>query len=260
MLTASGGARPKLTVEHDGALWLAKFPSARDPRSEPSVPALECAVLDLAQHAGLTVPRHELVRVRDRDVLLIERFDRSPIVRSDGSPVEAAWARHRYASARTLLWSEPEGARYSATGSYPVLATQLARWSADAEADRLELFRRVAFNCLVSNTDDHDLNLGMVDAGGGFRLAPAFDLVPQPVTTGRQYLAMVIGADGAAATRANLLSSAPRFGLTADDAADRLDAMVAAVGHGWRACLSGRGISDVHLERLAPRFVPGHFL
>ncbi|RQP23350.1 type II toxin-antitoxin system HipA family toxin [Piscinibacter terrae] len=209
--TSAGGARPKTTIEAAGSLWLAKFPSARDNADLPPVPIMEATLLSLAQECGIRVPAHRLVRVGKAPVLLVERFDRDQLP-------GGGHGRRRYASAKTLLWSQPEVQMYSFMGSYTNLANRMRVWERTPSAHIRELYQRIAFNCLVGNTDDHDRNTGFVaNEDGFFELSPAFDLTARPATR-RMMLAMAFGAEGAAVTLDNLLSESNRFGVTADEA------------------------------------------
>lgn len=122
----------------------------------------------------------------------------------------------------------------------------------------MELFRRMVLNCCVSNTDDHDRNHGFLacEEGNGFRLAPAFDIVPRVHATHRRYQAMNIGDDGAETTVRNILSSASDFGLTQDDANMLLQEVQGKVSAHWRECLLARGVPRSSLALLEPCFKP----
>lgn len=239
--TSAGGARPKTTVEHEGALWLAKFPSAQDRPELPPVPVLEAALLSVAASCGIRVPRHCVVQVGAAPVLLVERFDRRRL--ADGR-----YARVAYASARTLLWSKPEVQQYAYMGSYSNLAHRMREWERSPKEHIRELYRRIAFNCLVGNTDDHDLNTGFLAGGDGFfELAPAFDLTCRPRTP-RMFLAMGFGRDGAALTLENLLSEPEAFGYETSEAGDLIRAMWDTIRADFTEWLLCQGC----LEPLAP--------
>ena len=141
--TAMGGARPKLTVEHDGRLWLAKLPSSRDDQSLPDA-KLEAAMLALGVLCGINTAKAQVVL---GDVLLVERFDRAWV---DGP--EPGWRRDSFLSARTIF-NASVGVQTYAAGGYGRLATELLRYSTDPQADQKELFRRMVFNVCISNTD-----------------------------------------------------------------------------------------------------------
>lgn len=252
--TSAGGARPKATLLHKQRQWLAKFPSTSDPVDLPSNPTLEKTALDLAEIAGLDVPRRELIHVAGKDVLLVERFDRQLL---EGEINR--WARYPYASARTVFFSNPALQRYAFTGSYGRLSLELATWSINTVRDRLELFRRIVFNCLVNNLDDHDLNHGFIHRGNGFELSPLFDVVPQRPAGARPRLALHSGEFGGEATKQNLLSGCERFGLSKAVADQVIEALRAVVKANWESCLISNGVSQVHIERIAPAFCADSF-
>jgi len=149
--TSAGGARPKITVQRNGALWLAKLNRQSDRFNEVRI---EAAMLVLAAACGLFVPEHHALRLQDQDVLLVKRFDR--IV------TEAGTERHRMVSAGTVFLANEAAARFSYTGSYPRFARELGRWTVTGEADRRQLFRRIVFHALTSSTDDHERNHALV--------------------------------------------------------------------------------------------------
>jgi serine/threonine-protein kinase HipA len=248
-----GGARPKTTVRHKDSLWIAKFKSIDDPAALPSNPKVEHATLLLARLAGVRTVEHELKLVGGQDVLLVKRFDRQPL---EGG----RWARSRYVSARTIFYSDESYARFSFSGSYPRLGQEFRRWVAAPAVDAAQLFGRMAFNCLASNTDDHDLNLGLLsDDGRSFRLAPAFDLVAGVHATRRLDLGMIVGEFGAAATRENLLSSAERFQLDRESAAAIIDQVETVVAAEWRRCFEAAGIGQADQAKYQQSFCPPGF-
>jgi serine/threonine-protein kinase HipA len=270
--TAMGGARPKLTVADGRAQWLAKFPSRRDdPRWSQA--RVEAAMLDLARVCKIDAARARLHVVDERglpepriscgDVLLVERFDRtlapSGAAGPQGSsPVPTAWLRDAYVSARTVMLSDVHGPHASYGGSYARLSRQLQRWSGHVAADRLELYRRMVFNCCISNTDDHDRNHGLLasEDGRAFRLAPAFDMVPRLHATARRYQAMNIGDHGAESTAENLLSAAAAFQIEHVRAQEIIDEVQTLVIENWRNCMSNRGLDELAIELLSPCFAP----
>jgi serine/threonine-protein kinase HipA len=247
--SSPGGARPKATIAKDGSLWLAKFPSIKDDPALPPHAVIEAATLDLAEVCGLDVPQRELVKIGNRDVLLVKRFDRP-------KAPNGKWSRLRFLSGRTVFAAaNPHGT----FGSYPRLARQLDRWSVSAANDRRELFTRLVFNCLVSNTDDHDLNHGLLDPGDGhLQLSPAFDIVPQPSSTRRRQHAMLIGELGALGTAGNVLSSSAAFGIARGEALDIISQLRHEIGANWRRFFLERG-ADARLDRLSSCFCPEGF-
>lgn len=237
--TSAGGARPKFTVIKDGHVWLAKLNRHND---RFNVVRIEAAMLDLAAASGITVPEHELAHAHDQDVLLVRRFDRVSTSRSI--------LRHRMVSGGTVFQADEPVARYSYTGSYPRLARELSRWAITGDLDRHELFRRVAFNAVTSVTDDHERNHALVAEGPHFRLAPAFDLVPQPSNTRRRFLALNIGEFGALAVRRNLLSSVEAFQLTPAEANFIIDDVQRTVSNRWRETFAQRQVSRQDMQRI----------
>lgn len=255
--TAMGGARPKLTVADDHAQWLAKFPSGKDDKRFSQAKA-EAAMLDLAVRCGIDAAQAELQPVKGMDgtpageVLLVRRFDRS---RAPNGP---GWLRDAFVSARTIAQSEA-GARTSQyMASYTQVAEQLQRWSTRPVEDRHELFRRLVFNCCISNTDDHDRNHGLLAdvTGHLFRLSPAFDMVPRVHGTRIRRQAMAFGDSGSEATVENLVSAASAFSLSDSDARAVIDDVQLSVQAHWLECLLARGMSQVEAEILAPCFLP----
>jgi serine/threonine-protein kinase HipA len=207
----TGGARPKLTLEDAGALWLVKGVSVRDKADLAPVPIVEAALLSLARELNIRSTGARLELIGGNPVVMLPRFDRVA--------VEGGFARRRYASGQTLLRGEPELTRWSFQGSYINLARQLGKWEVSPTDDIRELYRRLAFNALVGNLDDHEKNHGLVAGDdGNFRLTPVFDLSITATTGERQMLSMPFGKDGAVITFENLLSECAAFGYERTDA------------------------------------------
>ena len=221
--TSLGGARPKTVVEDADGLWVAKFPSRGDRWNNALV---EGAMLALAKRSGIRIPPARLERLGDEDVLLLKRFDREK--------VGEGYLRHRVLSGLTVLAAEEE-ATDRGRWSYLLLADELQRRSERSGEDKEELFRRMVFNALISNNDDHPRNHSLVSPGGDWHLAPAYDLTPQPSTSQQRDLALTAGFRGRAAQRENLLSGAPRFGLSDAKARAVIDDVKAVVAETWEA-------------------------
>jgi serine/threonine-protein kinase HipA len=246
--TSMGGARPKNVVEDDEGLWIAKFPARGDRWSNAPV---EAAMLHLAGRCGIRVPETRVERVGNEAVLLVKRFDRERAGVEDG---EGEYLRHRMVSALTVLDAE-ESPTDRAGWSYVLLSDELQRWSARAREDRLELFRRVVFNALISNVDDHPRNHAFIAPGREWRLAPAYDLTPNPRQgLEERRLAMECGRFGRVARRDNLLSQSVRFGLHADEANGVIDEMKAVVERYWRAEVLRHGGSERDCHVVEPAF------
>jgi len=175
----AGGARPKALVHDESGEWLAKFPSrTRDDAHD--VVGLEATCLELARRAGLDVPESRLQAIGARRVLMVKRFDVSP---EDG--------RYHMVSLRTLCKERP-GVYVHA---YSELAQVLRKHSAAPADDLAALYRHMVFNAAIGNVDDHLKNFWMLARPDGFRLAPAFDLVPDIGGRGEHTLSFQRGFD-----------------------------------------------------------------
>ncbi len=250
--TSMGGARPKAVVRDDERLWLAKFPSRGDRWNNARV---EHAMLTLAAECGVRCPTHRIERIGDDDVLLIERFDRSP-VKAGGEERLPSFPRHRMVSALTVLGcDESERDRWS----YPQLATELRRWVKDPKRDAAELFRRMVFNALISNTDDHPRNHALIAPATDWHLSPVYDLTPAPSHSQERDLAMRVGTWHRRASRANLMSHFSYFQLSREDAAHIIDELHGIVSTRWRHHLVEAGVTVSDCERVASAFVPPGF-
>ncbi|WP_238180079.1 type II toxin-antitoxin system HipA family toxin [Methylobacterium haplocladii] len=245
--TSMGGARPKTVVEDEEGLWLAKFTRPDDAWDNPRV---EHAMLELALSCGLSASRSKIVDVGGRPVLFVKRFDRERV--DDG------YLRHRMISAVTFL-DASESSADRTRWSYPLLADELRRTDIDQANSRRELFRRVVFNALISNVDDHPRNHALIADAGGWRLAPAYDLVPTPmIAQDGRTLAMVVGDQGRVATRDNLLTECARFGYEWDEASSLIDEMRSIVENTWYNTCRSLGVIPADCEQIANAFVyPG---
>ena len=240
--TALGGARPKVTVEDSSGLWMAKFASREDTLN---IPRIEYATLELARRAGIDVPDTKIVSVGGHDVLMVKRFDRQ---RSQAGEI-----RFGFASAMTVLRSE-QALLDRDRWSYLDLADYLRRWLPAAEKSLPSLFDRAVFNCLVSNTDDHPRNHGVLRDQAGWELTPAYDILPaRVVSQERRDLSMAVGLAGRAATRSNLLSDCARFGVTPQEANARIDAMREVVA-GWEEVFTQAGVNEKDRQAVARAF------
>ncbi len=230
-----GGARPKAhVVDQTGDLAIAKFPSAV--KDEWDVIAWEATALSLAEKAGLTVPVHHLHRLDGTNVLVIKRFDRR------------ARRRVGYRSAMTVLEARDGDQR-----SYLEIAEAIELMSPSVGKDLMELWRRMAFNVLISNTDDHLRNHGFLRTDrSGWTLSPAFDLNPNPAP-GAKYLSTAIDVDDTTASIGTLMLVAPYFRLSAATAGSVLASVLEATDR-WREIARGYGISEGELQRMESAF------
>jgi len=247
--TSMGGARPKVTVADAGKLWLAKLPEKAD---RHNMQQIEYATLELARAAGLRVCRTRLERVGERDALMLERFDR------EWNPDANAYWRYGLVSGLTVIDAE-DGYLGRGRWSYPLLADELRRWSVKSNDDRRELFLRMAFNAMVTNNDDHPRNHALLHTKGGWRLSPAYDIVPVAmVSVERRDLALEVGRFGRAASLYNILSQCEAFGLTKEEAQALVERMLDVV-RGWREFFRKQGVEPRSIDMLEQAVLPPSF-
>jgi serine/threonine-protein kinase HipA len=244
--TSMGGARPKCVIEHEDALWVAKFPRPDDRFDQPRV---EAAMLDLARLVGIDSAEARLVDVGGRAVLLSRRFDRAR--------VPGGYLRHRMVSALTVLQAS-DSATDRSRWSYLRLSECLRRYDRSPAAARRELFRRMVFNAAISNIDDHPRNHAMIEDGSGWRLSPAYDLTPTPMLSSSRDLALVAGEDGRRISSANLVSRADAFGMTREEAMATVELVVAMVEAGWEQACLRNGVSSADRAMIRSAFPPAH--
>ena len=245
--TSMGGARPKATIEDAQSLWLGKFPAKGD---RFNLQRIEFATLDLARRCGLNTTQARLLNVGGSDVLMLRRFDRDH--------TDNGYLRFGLVSGLTVLDcsdSYLDRERWS----YPLMADKLRQWSDKPEADCAELFRRMVFNAAVTNNDDHPRNHALLRRHRGWRLSPAYDLVPAPVLSlERRDLALTVGDYGRTASIYNLLSQAGRFGLSLEEARQEVDRLVDVVRH-WRESFFACGVASRDADTIAPAMLPDCF-
>jgi len=230
-----GGARPKASViDRHGRLSIAKFPKESD---EYGIETWEEIALRLAERAGIATAGHELIRVAGKAVLLSRRFDR------------AECHRIPFLSAMAML-----GARDGEGGSYPEMVDILSAHGAQARRDAHELYRRVAFNVLVSNVDDHLRNHGFLWRGKtGWALSPAYDLNPVPADLKARVLTTNIDLEEATCSIDLLEAAAGYFALSLPDARSILKQVAEATAT-WRSVAREVGAPSSEIERMASAF------
>jgi serine/threonine-protein kinase HipA len=231
--TSMGGARPKAVVQDDDDLWVAKFNRPDDRWNNTRV---EHAMLRLARECGIATAESRIETVGGGDVLLIKRFDREKTV--------AGYTRARMISGLTVLRAD-ESATMRTRWSYVILAEELRRIAAAPRTDARELFRRMCFNALISNIDDHPRNHAVIAKENDWKLSPAFDLTPSPVVAQeRRDLAMDCGDMGRFANATNILSQHPRFLLEKGEAEKIVKDMREQVAGTWYNKVRSCGVSE----------------
>lgn len=224
-----GGAQPKAAVSYEEKFWIAKF--SRNLEQWPT-----CRI-ELAAMCGIRVPECRVIDVGGRDVFLTARFDRN-----------GSQSRCHFLSAMTLT-----GADSMTGGTYGDIALAIRRFGVTPhlKADLEELFRRMVFNILCHNWDDHLKNHGFLyhAPSGKWRLSPAYDIVPQPRRDGEEasYLTLGIGKQGRLATLDNALSRCADFDLAPPRALEIARDMTVLVRDNWRAQNQLAGVPESKL-------------
>lgn len=236
-----GGAKPKALIEIEAEQWVIKFFNG-----EPiDVPLVEHASMTLAAKAGIRVAQTQVVGLAGEHALAVRRYDRS------------GGERIHCLSAGTALYAEAAVGQ-TADLSYPALAQLLRRQGATKGnqhvQDMHELFRRMVFNILIDNTDDHEKNHALLvtepTRNARLRLAPAYDVLPSNSGQGHQEFG--VGLDGSDSTLVNAMSQCTLFGLSAKQAGAEVLRVIAVV-NGWRAHFKSCGVSGSDLGSLAER-------
>jgi serine/threonine-protein kinase HipA len=243
-----GGAKPKALIDVGGEQWVIKFFNG-----EPvHTPLIEHAAMTLAKRAGITVAQTQVVRLTGANAVAVRRFDREHGRRihsiSAGTAIRAA----------TASGTEPEM-------GYPELARILRRIGITQnntnQRDARELFRRMVFNILIDNTDDHEKNHSLLVVNpfenGCLKLAPAYDVVP--TNSGQGYQEFICGAQGHDSTLENAMSQCEAFGLRAAEAAADVVTVIEVV-NGWKEHFEQAGVSERDIESLAEHIDGGALL
>jgi len=230
-----GGARPKASViDRHSHLSIAKFPKETD---DYSMETWEEIALRLAGRAGIATPTHGLIDVADKKVLLSRRFDRRGAIRIP------------FLSAMAML-----GARDGERGSYPEIVDVLAHHGARGKADAHALYRRVVFNVLISNVDDHLRNHGFLWVGKtGWALSPAYDLNPVPADLRARVLTTNIDLDEGTCSLDLLEAASEFFALTLAQARSVIKE-VASVTAAWRDTARVVDVRPAEIDRMASAF------
>jgi serine/threonine-protein kinase HipA len=232
-----GGARPKATVvDTQGQLWIAKFPSKND---ESDTGAWEKTVHDLARMCGLNVPESKLEKFSKLgSTFLVRRFDR------DGKK------RIHFASAMTLL-GKTDGASAADGTSYLDIVAFIKANGANPKADLLELWKRIVFNMLVTNTDDHLRNHAFMLSKNGWVLSPLYDVNPVPYG---DELALLVDDEDNSISIDLAIGTAYRFGISAEEAKKIAESMCFIVRENWEKLAKKYGLSRGQIEYMRPAF------
>lgn len=225
-----GGAKPKAVINIGGEEWVLKLFNGE----AVDQPLVEHATMTLAKRCGIHVAETMPVRLPSEHAIAIKRFDR-----------EVGGARIHCLSASTIIRSEHPSGSMPVYG-YPHLARSLRRMGDEAsvKAQLLELFRRMVFNILIANTDDHEKNHAFMVRQKGkvsvLRLSPAYDVVP--TGSGAIEHEFLIGEDSKEPLLSNAMSVCAQFELTPNEASHEIKLIISVV-NGWKAHFSECGVT-----------------
>ncbi len=246
--TSVGGARPKALLSDGARRLIAKFSSRTD--TYPVVKG-ELVAMELARRAGLNVATVALTHALGKDVLLIDRFDRSP-----------GGSRLAMVSALTILGLDEVGARYA---SYADLAGIVRARFTDPLPTLRELFSRITFNILSGNNDDHARNHAAFWDGTALTLTPAYDICPQPRAGGETAQIMAIGEDGYRMSQvAGCVARASTYLLSEADARAIVDHQIDVIETDWADVCDQAALTEVdragfwHRQFLNPYAIEGY--
>lgn len=239
--TSIGGARPKaLVTAHDGRPLIAKFSSTSDSRP---VVKIEGLAMLLAARAGIDVPAVEVIRTQGKDVLLVDRFDRVP--------TGSGWSRRSMLSMLTVLGESENGSRHR---SYVDIAENIRTdaWS-DVAGTLDQMFRRLVFNILIGNTDDHLRNHAAFWDGRNLTLTPAYDLCPQIRSTDTAGHAIAITADERASQLRLARQAGAHFHITPNDATSIIQEAEELIRTHWDECCDRARLAQAERGQLMGR-------
>jgi len=227
--SSPGGARPKALVKDENGAYLAKFASAKD---QLDVVCLESAAMELGRSAGIETADSRLLALGSRKCLLVKRFD-----------INEAGGRNHLVSMQSLL--KAEGYYYA---GYRDLAEVIRHVSTHPGQDLQRIYRQMVFNSMIGNTDDHLKNFIMLHNDEGWKLSPAFDLVPNIGFNGEHVLR--IGYDNRSPDFETLLQEAKHFGLKRRQQAQEVVMEVHEAVSGWSTVFTACNVPEKDAESI----------
>jgi serine/threonine-protein kinase HipA len=237
--TSIGGARPKVMIETGDKKYIAKFSSSTDMYN---VVKAEYIAMRLARLAGISAATVMLESVMGKDVLLVERFDRVK--------EEKGWQRKAMVSALTILGLGEMQARYA---SYEDLAEIVRSRFTDSGNTLRELYRRIVFNILCGNTDDHARNHAAFWDGNYLTLTPAYDVCPQSRTGNEASQAMLIVGQNRMSHLSVCLDAASKFMLSNQDAQEIIEQLQHAINENWEMVCDEAKLTEMNRKLLMGR-------
>lgn len=231
-----GGGRPKALIEKDGNSYVVKFSKRGDAWNDPRV---EYATMTLAEKCGIHVAKTHLERIGKLDLLFVERFDRT----------QGGDALH-FISGFTLNQSIREDSDW---GSYQDMVSLMRKYGDGKSAE--EFYRRMVFNAICFNADDHPRNHAFFVQRGKIELTPAYDVVPTQIS-GMKYknLALRCGKFGRQISVENLLSDTGAFGLAENEARVIVDEMM-DITSSWEDHYRSCGVVERDMKKIKERFL-----
>jgi serine/threonine-protein kinase HipA len=226
-----GGARPKALIESDTRKFIAKFSTSTDLYS---VVKAEFIAMKLADLAGLDVAPVSLKYAAGKDVLLVERFERTASANG--------WQRKGFVSALSLLALDEMMARYA---SYETLAEIIRTRFRNAPEALSELFSRIVFNILVGNTDDHARNHAALWDGEMLIMTPAYDICPQTRHGQIATQAMLITGNDRSSRLLTCLAAAPQFLLSEEESVEIIVNQLTCIRKNWSIVCDEAMLSEV---------------
>ena len=239
--TSLGGARPKAQLFEDNRKYIAKFSASNDLYN---VVKAEYIAMRLAERVGLDVATVRLTSAMGKDVLLVERFDRTP---QGNQRQSSLWRRRAMVSALTMLELDEMMAGHA---SYEKLAEIIRHRFANPRQTLQELFGRIVFNILCGNTDDHARNHAAFWDGRQLTLTPAYDICPQSRTGQVASQGMLIRDGDRSSQLATCIAAAPAFLLNRDEAIGIANHQVAVIEREWEATCHEAALSLVDRNTL----------
>ncbi len=242
-----GGARPKALLEDIDNKWIAKFSSSTD--QYPIVRA-EFAAMWLANKCKIEVPEVHLVKSLGKDIILVRRFDRVK--------ARSKWLRRLMISGLTALQLHETEATLA---SYLDLAGFIRRFGRQPKEEMAQLYRRMVFNILTGNNDDHARNHAFFWEGSRYELTPAYDLCPMLRSGHTANQAMIVGEEGRLSTLKNALSEPGLFGLSKNQATLINNELVDTISTKWAMAADRAGLTKIQSDLLRQSTVlsPGCF-
>ena len=226
-----GGARPKALIKDGDMKYIAKFSSGSDIYN---VIKAEFIAMRLAVLAGLNVAPVKLASAAGKDVLLVERFDRNYSAKG--------WTRKAMVSALTLLGLDEMMARYA---GYESLAEIIRHRFTEPKQTLRELFKRLVFNVLCGNTDDHARNHAAFWDGRELTLTPAYDICPQGRTGNEASQAMLLSGGNNSSQLTTCLETAHNFLIAEADARVVIENLKAAIEEHWDAVCDEAQLGEI---------------